>query len=160
MMDTVRQWMSSPAIVALETTVLPEVRRILQQQGIRRLPVVDAQGHLVGIVTEGDINRISASPATDVCDFNMYHRVADLPIRDIMTRDVITATPDTSIGTVAQQLIDHRIGGIPVLEHGRIVGVITQSDLFRVIVAAYQNDRPASSESGDIHERLLGDNHW
>jgi CBS domain-containing protein len=159
-MDNVRQWMSSPAIVAPETIVLPEARRMLQQQRIRRLPIVDAQGQLVGIVTEGDINRISASPATDVCDFNMYHRVADLPIRDVMTRDVHTVTPDTPIGEVAQKLIDYRIGGVPVIEHGRIVGVITESDLFRVIVAAYQAARSAPSEAVGIRERLLGDNRW
>ena len=153
MMDTVRQWMSSPAIVVPETMVLPEARRMLQQQRIRRLPVVDAQGRLVGIVTEGDINRVSDSPATDVCDFNMYHRVADLPIHDVMTRDVVTVTPDTSIGEVAQQLIDHRIGGIPVLERGQIVGVITESDLFHVLLAHYRTAQPKPSEDA----RAIGD---
>jgi CBS domain-containing protein len=67
-MDTVRQWMSSPAIVVRETTLLPEARRQMREQRIRRLPVVDDAGRLVGIVTAGDINRVSESPATDVCD--------------------------------------------------------------------------------------------
>jgi CBS-domain-containing membrane protein len=135
--------MSSPAIVAPETMVLPEARQLLQQQRIRRLPVVDADGHLVGIVTEGDINRVSDSPVTDVRDFNLHHRIADLPLRDLMTRDVVTVLPDTSIHEVARQLLDHRIGGVPVIEHGRIVGVITESDLFRLIVATYQDAQHA-----------------
>ena len=147
-MDTVRQWMSNPAIVAPETMTLPETRRLMRQQGIRRLPVVDADGQLVGIVTEGDINRVSDSHVTDVRDFNLYHRIADLPIHDVMTHDVVTVSPDTSIGEVAQQLLDHRIGGVPVIEQGRIVGVITESDLFRVIVTTYQTMRRGSHVDG------------
>ena len=147
-MDTVRQWMSNPAIVAPETMTLPETRRLMRQQRIRRLPVVDADGQLVGIVTEGDINRVSDSHVTDVRDFNLYHRIADLPIHDVMTHDVVTVSPDTSIGEVAQRLLDHRIGGVPVIEQGRIVGVITESDLFRVIVTTYQTTRRGSQVDG------------
>ena len=147
-MDTVRQWMSNPAIVAPETMTLPETRRLMRQQRIRRLPVVDADGQLVGIVTEGDINRVSDSHVTDVRDFNLYHRIADLPIHDVMTHEVVTVSPDTSIGEVAQRLLDHRIGGVPVIEQGRIVGVITESDLFRVIVTTYQTTRRGSQVDG------------
>ena len=147
-MDTVQQWMSSPAIVAPATMALPEARRLMRQQHIRRLPVVDADGQLVGIVTEGDINRVSDSHVTDVRDFNLYHRIADLPIHDLMTHDVVTVRPDASLGEVARQLLDHRIGGVPVIEQGRIVGVITESDLFRVIVTTYQITRQGSHVDG------------
>jgi CBS domain-containing protein len=133
-MDTVRSWMSSPALVVDESMPLPDVRRRLDQQRVRRLPVVNAAGQLVGIVTEGDVNRVSDSHVTDVRDYSLYHRVADLPIGEIMTRAVVTVTPDTSITDVAQLLLDHRIGGVPVVEQGRIVGMITESDLFRLIV--------------------------
>jgi CBS domain-containing protein len=133
-MDTVRRWMSSPALVVDESMPLPDVRRRLEQQRVRRLPVVNAAGQLVGIVTEGDVNRVSDSHVTDVRDYSLYHRVTDLPIGEIMTRVVVTVTPDTSIMEVAQLLLDHRIGGVPVVEQGRIVGMITESDLFRLIV--------------------------
>lgn len=149
-MDSVRQWMSSPAIVAPETMLLPEARQLLHQQRIRRLPVVDADGQLVGIVTEGDINRVSDSPVTDVRDFNLYHRIADLPIRDLMTHDVVTVIADTSILEVARQLLDHRIGGVPVVENGRIVGVITESDLFRLIMATYHDAQPDRITRSDM----------
>ena len=133
-MDTVRSWMSSPPIVAAQSMTLPEAREQLKQQHIRRLPVVDAGGRLLGIVTEGDINRVSDSHVTDVRDYSLYHRVADLPIGKIMTRNVVTVTPDAPIMEVARLLLDHRIGGVPVVEDGRVVGVITESDLFRLIV--------------------------
>ena len=134
-MDTVRRWMSSPALVVDESMPLPHVRQRLTQQRIRRLPVVNQAGQLVGIVTEGDINRVSDSHITDVRDYSLYHRVADLPIGEIMTRTVVTVTPETSIMDVARLLLDHRIGGVPVVEGGRVIGMITESDLFRLIVA-------------------------
>jgi CBS domain-containing protein len=134
-METVGQWMSRPAVVAPETMVLPEARQLLRQRRIRRLPVLDAKGQLAGIVTEGDINRVSDSHVTDVRDYNLYHRVGDLPIGQIMRRQFVTATPDMPIIDVAQLLLDHRIGGVPVVEGGQVVGVITESDLFRMIVS-------------------------
>jgi len=133
-MDTVRRWMSSPALVVDESMPLPDVRQRLTQQRIRRLPVVNQAGQLVGIVTEGDINRVSDSHVTDVRDYSLYHRVADLPIGEIMTRAVVTVTPDTPILVVARLLLEHRIGGVPVVEDGRVIGMITESDLFRLIV--------------------------
>ena len=134
-MDTVRYWMSAPAIVVPETTPLPDARRQMRERHIRRLLVVGGAGRLVGIVTEGDINRVSDSPATDVRDYNLYHRVADLPIGDIMTRQVLSVGADAPILEVARLLLEHRIGGVPVVEAGQVIGVITESDLFRLIVA-------------------------
>jgi CBS domain-containing protein len=134
-MDTVQVWMSCPAIVAPETMTLPQARLLMRERRVRRLPVVDTAGQLVGIVTEGDINRVSDSPATDVRDYNLYHHVFDLPIRDIMTREVVAVAPDTPITEVAQRLLERRIGGVPVLQGRQVVGVITESDLFRLMVA-------------------------
>src|SRR5215208_7042889 len=113
-MDTVRRWMSSPALTVDESMPLPHVRQRLAQQFVRRLPIVNAAGQLVGIVTEGDINRVSDSHITDVREYSLYHRVADLPIGEVMTRTVVTVTPDTSIMEVARLLLKHRIGGVPV----------------------------------------------
>jgi CBS domain-containing protein len=146
-MERVRQWMSRPAVVAPEAMVLPEARRLLRQRRIRRLPVVDARGRLVGIVTEGDINRLSDSHVFDVRDYNLYHRVSDLPIAEIMTREVVTVTPDTPIIDVAQLLLEHRIGGVPVLDGDQVIGVITESDLFRLIITQANGKAGPSEET-------------
>ena len=137
-METVGDWMSRPAIVAAPTMLLPQARRLLRQRGIRRLVVVDAAGRLVGIVTEGDINRLSDSHVTDVRDYNLYHRVGELPIGEIMTREVVRVTPDTPLIEVAGLLLSHRIGGLPVVEGEQVVGVITESDLFRLLVTRWR----------------------
>lgn len=133
-MDTVSMWMSSPAVTASHDTLLPEARRLMQVRSIRRIPVIDADGSLVGIVTEGDINRVSDSKDTDVRAYNLYHRAGDLPIREIMTRPVHSVGPDTPILEVAQLMLEHRIGGIPVVDGRQVIGIITESDLFRLIV--------------------------
>jgi CBS domain-containing protein len=133
-MDTVKSWMSSPAIVARDTETLPRARATLLKKGIRRLPVVNAAGELVGIVTEGDINRVSDSPETDVHEYNLYYRVHDLPLREIMRRPVITVTPDTPLREAAHLILAWRISGLPVIDHGRIAGMLTASDLMRRMI--------------------------
>lgn len=133
-MDTVKAWMSCPAIVARDTETLPRAREMLAAEGIRRLPVVNATGDLIGIVTEGDINRISDSPDSDVQEYNLYYRVHDLPLREVMRRPVITVTPDTPLREAAHLMVAWRISGLPVLDRGRIIGVVTVSDLLRRII--------------------------
>jgi CBS domain-containing protein len=150
-MDTVKSWMSSPAIIARDIDSLPRARDMLVAEGIRRLPVVNAAGDLVGIVTEGDINRISDSPDRDVHEYNLYYRVHDLPLREIMRRPVITVTPDTPLREAAHLMIAWRISGLPVLHNGRIAGVITVSDLLRRLVAA-----ETDIEYGSLSEKSAG----
>ncbi|GAB4435790.1 MAG: hypothetical protein OHK0015_26930 [Chloroflexi bacterium OHK40] len=133
-MDTVRVWMSAPPVVARDTMVLPQARQILADMNIRRLPVVDAADQLVGIVTEGDINRISDGPEGDLVQFSIYYRVKDLPLREFMRRQVLTVTPDTRLRDAARLMIDHHIHGLPVVIGRRVVGVITVSDLLRWMV--------------------------
>ncbi|NTW03758.1 MAG: CBS domain-containing protein [Oscillochloris sp.] len=149
-MDTVRSWMSSPAIVAHDTDTLPCARDKLVAEGIRRLPVVDVAGELVGIVTEGDINRISDSPERDGYDYNLY-RIYDLPLREFMRRPVITVTLDTPLREAAHLLLAWRISGLPVLHQGHISGVITVSDMLRRII--WEED---SAEIDTVSEKLSG----
>lgn len=154
-MDTVRRWMTSPAIVAPETMVLPEARKLMYDRNIRRLPVVDAHGRLVGIVSKGDINCVSDSPVTDVREYNLHYRVSDLPISEIMTREVVTVTTDMTVSEVAHLMLEFKIGGVPVTSGGKVVGIITESDLFRVIIAGEDDLQPdIRGASANILERL------
>ncbi|MEI7771575.1 MAG: CBS domain-containing protein [Chloroflexales bacterium] len=150
-MDAVKFWMSSPAIIARDTESLPRARDILAAEGIRRLPVVNAAGDLVGIVTEGDINRISDSPDRDDQAYNLYYRVHDLPLREIMRRPVITVTPDTPLREAAHLMIAWRISGMPVLHNGQITGVITVSDMLRRLIVT-----EIGVEHGALREQSAG----
>ncbi|PDW00067.1 CBS domain-containing protein [Candidatus Chloroploca asiatica] len=133
-MDSVRVWMSAPPVLARDTMTLPEARQLLTELNIRRLPVVDSEGDLLGIVTEGDVNRISDSAEGDLAEYSIYYRVKDLPVREFMRRPVLTVTPDTCLRDAAQLMITHHIHGVPVVLGKRVIGVITVSDLLRWMV--------------------------
>ncbi len=138
-MKIVRNWMSTPAITISETTMLRDARKLMRQRNIRRLPIIDSAGRLSGIVSEGDINRVSDSHETDMRDYDLYHHAGDLPVAEIMTRTVIAVSPETPVAEVARRLLENRIGGVPVVDESGVVGVITESDLFRLIVSEYMN---------------------
>lgn len=148
-MDTVRVWMSAPPVVARDTMTLPQARQLLVELNIRRLPVIDANDELVGIVTEGDINRISDSGEGDLAEYNIYYRVKDLPLREFMRRPVLTVTPETRLREAAQMMIANHIHGVPVVIGKRVVGVVTVSDLLRWMVDSEEDNgaMPISAKS-------------
>jgi len=134
--QVVRDWMSSPVITAHEQTLLPVARSLMAEHKVRRLPVTDDAGHLVGIVTQGDIFKISASPVSDVQDYDLYATAGHLPLCRFMSAPAISASPDESVVEVARRMLAHKISGLPVVENGAIVGIITESNIFRLLIAA------------------------
>jgi CBS domain-containing protein len=148
-MDTVRVWMSAPPVVARDTMTLPQARQLINELNIRRLPVVNAAEELVGIVTEGDINRISDCGDGDVADYNIYYKVKDLPVREFMRRPVLTVSPETRLSEAARLMIANHIHGLPVVLGKRVVGVVTVSDLLRWMVDSEEDNAsvPISAKS-------------
>jgi CBS domain-containing protein len=130
----VSEWMTHEVISVSPDRTVPEAIRIMKEYEIRRLPVVDEDGRLIGIVTQGDLQQASPSDATTLSLFELNYLLAKLPVRDVMTREPITVTPITRIAHAAQLMLEHKIGGLPVLEHGKLTGIITESDIFRMLV--------------------------
>ena len=121
-------------IVVTEDTTLPEAQRLMKDNAIRRLPVVDYHGRLVGIVTLGDLLKASASDATLLSIHELNYLLSKLSVGEIMTRKPITVTPLTTIARAAQLMLENKIGGLPVVERGELLGIITESDIFRMLV--------------------------
>jgi CBS domain-containing protein len=133
--DLVQEWMSTDVIVITPDTTLPEAHQIMTNEEIRRLPVVDKDGHLVGIVTLGDIRSAEPSPATSLSIWEMNYLLTNLKIEKIMTRNPKTIRADATIGEAARMMLEHRISGLPVVDADhRVVGVITESDIFTMVV--------------------------
>ena len=131
---SVRNWMTEDVITITPQTTLPAVQRIMLDHKIRRQPVMKAD-QLVGIVTLGDLREAKASDATTLSIYELNYLMDKLTARDFMTPDPITIAPDATIVKAARLMVEHKIGGLPVVEDGKLVGIITETDVCRVLMS-------------------------
>ena len=136
----VRDWMSPNPITVTSDTPLPDAHQLMADHKIRRLPVVD-DGELVGIITLGDVRGAQASDATSLSIFELHYLLARLPVRQVMHHPVITVSPQATIAEAAALMLRHKIAGLPVVEGGRVVGILTESDIFRLTVETWQAEQ-------------------
>jgi acetoin utilization protein AcuB len=134
--SVVRAWMVSKVITVLPNVSISEAHNIMRNNTIRRLPVVSPEGHLLGIVTLGDVREASPSKATSLSIWELNYLWAQLTVERVMTHKVISITPDTPMVEAARLMLEHKISGLPVVEDGKVVGMITESDIFRMVVKA------------------------
>ncbi len=130
----VKERMSTHPITIEPDTSVTEALSFMRQNRVRRLPVIDRHGNLLGIVSEKDLLYASPSPATSLSVYEIGYLLSKLKVKEIMTREVITVCPDCPIEEAARIMVDHKIGGLPVVEDGRLVGIITETDLFKVFL--------------------------
>ena len=131
----VKNWMSKDVITVDEKDSMHDATRRLKEHDIRMLPVMK-KGKLVGIVTDRDLKKASASDATTLEVHELLYLLTKVKVKDIMTRDVITVPPDYTVEETAQVLQKNKISGAPVVDaNGQLVGTITQTDLFRVLIS-------------------------
>jgi CBS domain-containing protein len=126
--------MSTPPILARPSTTLADAQRIMEHRKVRRLPVVE-DGRLVGILTWGDLRAAQPSAATTLSVHEWRALLEQATIAECMTHDLVTIAPDAPVLDAARCMLDHKIGGLPVVVEGHVVGVITESDLFRLLLA-------------------------
>lgn len=119
-----------PVTIAPDTPFLEAVR-LLGANKFRRLPVVDKQGRLVGIVSERDLLRAAPAESNSLEVWEVHYQFSKLKVRDVMIRPVITTTSETPIEEAARVMVEQKIGGLPVVEGEEIVGIITKTDIFR-----------------------------
>jgi CBS domain-containing protein len=139
--ELVKGWMSSTPVTASPDMTLPEAHKLMKDKRIRRLPIVDAKGKLLGIVTRGDIRGAEPSEATSLSIFEIHYLLSRLTLERIMTKDPVTVGPDTTIGEAAQIMLQKKIAGLPVVDDGGLlVGIITESDIFRMVVKMWEKE--------------------
>lgn len=132
----VRKWMTAPPIVVTAQTSLLDAYQYMNENDIRRVPVVNRDNMLVGILTMSDIQRTvplffqGADLATDLL-------LNDQKVQQVMTQDPITIEPEDTIQDAAELMLEYQVSGLPVVENGRVVGVITESDIFRLVVKSW-----------------------
>jgi CBS domain-containing protein len=130
--EKVIHWMSTNLVTVDPRTTLPEAYKLMKKFDIRRLPVIDF-GRLVGILTLGDIREARPSQVTSLSIYELNYLLSQLKIERVMSANPITVSSEATIGQAAKLMYDHKIGCLPVMDNERLIGLITESDIFRVI---------------------------
>lgn len=114
-------------------TPAPVAQKLMDEHDVRRLPVVQGD-ELVGIVTLSDLMKAAPSAATTLSVWEINYLAEKITVQQIMSTTVFTVTPDDNLRVAANLMLQHKIGGLPVVEDGRVIGILTESDLFRTMV--------------------------
>ena len=128
----VHERMSKNPITITEDTPISEALQFMRDENVRRLPVLNKKGELVGIVSERDLLYASPSPATSLSIYEIHYLVSKITVSEVMTKDVLTVTEYIPLEEAARIMADNKIGGLPVTRDGKLVGIITESDLFKI----------------------------
>jgi acetoin utilization protein AcuB len=148
----VQDVMQTKVVTITPKTTLPEAMRLVQQRGIRHLPVVE-DGELAGIVSDRDLKRAMASPATGLDVRELTCLLDRLSAAEIMTRAVITIAPMFPVEEAARLMVKEKISALPVTEGGRLVGIVTETDVLELFVKAMGAGTPSSRLDVALGER-------
>lgn len=126
--------MTPDPITISDDAAIDDALKLMRDRKVRRLPVVDKKGKLVGIVAEKDVLYASPSPATSLSIHEIHYLVSRIKVSEIMTKNVITVTDDTPLEEAARVMADNQIGALPVVHDGELRGIITETDLFKIFL--------------------------
>jgi len=131
----VENWMNPKVVTVDADDSMLDATKLMKEQNIRRLPVLE-KGKLVGIVTDRDLKRASPSDATTLEAHEILYLIANIKVREIMSKNPITVPHDYTVEEAAEILLQAKISGMPVMDkNGKVIGMITQTDLFKVFIS-------------------------
>ena len=130
----VKNWMSKDVITVNADDSMQDAGYLLREHKINVLPVME-KGRMVGIITDRDLKKASPSDATTLDMHELLFLISKIKVMDLMRTPVHTISPDYTVEEAAAILLEKKFSGLPVVdEKNRVVGIITRSDLFRVII--------------------------
>jgi len=133
----VKERMSHPVITIHPDASMQDALTLMRREHVRRLPVVDRLGALVGIITEANLDKASPSEATTLSVWEIRELISKVKIEKIMTRDVVAVDDDCPIEEAARVMADGDFSGLPVLKDDKLVGLITETDLFKIFLEMF-----------------------
>lgn len=133
----VKERMTRNPITIRPDTPVTEAQAMMKREKIHHLPVLDKDEKLVGIVSEKDLLYASPSPASTLSVYEMTSLLAKLKVEKVMSREVIAATEDMPLEEAARTMADRGVGGLPIVRGKTLVGIITESDLFRIFIELF-----------------------
>jgi CBS domain-containing protein len=142
----VRDIMTQNPIVIEPNTTVPAAIAVMRQHKIRHLPVVE-NGRLVGVISRGDLREASMSASINADQYELHFMLDRLTVGKLMTRKVFTITPDALLFHAAELMTENKIAGLPVVdEKGGVVGIVTESDLLRMLVVKLREAEETTAE--------------
>jgi acetoin utilization protein AcuB len=130
----VKDRMTPNPVTVTEDSSFEDALHLMKEKKVRRLPVVDKKGRLVGIVADKDLFSASPSPATSLSVFEVHYLLSKMKMKSLMTKRLITVGIDCPLEEAARIMVDHKIGSLPVLKENKLVGIITETDIFKTFV--------------------------
>lgn len=133
----VKDWMTKEVMTASPDISLAKAHRMMTDKKIRRLPVVE-QDKLVGILTLGDAREAEPSEATSLSIWEINYLLDQMTVEQVMTKEPIAVGPEITVSEAAKIMLQNKISGLPVVDNGNLVGIITESDIFRLVIQGGQ----------------------
>lgn len=131
----VKDHMTPDPITGHPEMSVTDAQEIMKSHGFRHLPILDENEKLVGLITKGSLASTLPSDTSSLSRFEVSYVLAKIKLKSIMVEDLITVTPDTPIEIAARMMTDNLIGCLPVVENEKLVGIITDQDLFSTMVS-------------------------
>ena len=149
----VKNWMSKEVVTINVNNSMVDATRKLKEHHINMLPVMK-KNKLVGIVTDRDLKKASASNATTLEVHELLYIISNIKVKDLMSKDPITVPPDYTIGETAELLLEKKISGVPVLsKNGEMAGVITKADIFKALISLTGLKRRGTQFAFELEDR-------
>ncbi len=130
----VGQRMTRNPVTITEDSSVDDALHVMRERKVRRLPVLDAAGKMVGIVSDKDLLHAAPSPATSLSVYEVHYLLSKLTVKRVMSSPVVTVTPDMPLEEAARIMADQKIGGLPVVTGDALVGIVTETDIFKALV--------------------------
>ncbi len=129
--------MTRNPVTATPDMSIAEASALMKQEKVHRLPVLDREKRLVGIITEKDILYATPSPASSLSIHEMAYLLSKLTVKKLMSKNVVTITKDTTVEEAARMMVDQDLSSLPVLEGDRLIGIVTKSDMFKILLELF-----------------------
>jgi acetoin utilization protein AcuB len=149
----VQERMTKHVLTVKPNAPVDDTLRRMRAEKVRRFPVVDNEGQLIGLVSERDMLYAAPSPATSLSVYELHYLYSRIKVDQVMTRDVVTVRAEDPIEEAARLMVDHKLGGLPVMRDGELVGIITETDIFKAFMEMLGARDPGVRVAMSCHDK-------
>lgn len=145
--------MTKPVITVHPDMPIQDALILMHKEHVRRFPVVDHKGRLIGLISESDLLNAKPSEATTLSVWEISYLLSKITVERVMTRDPITVTADMPIEDAARIMADHKIGSMPVMRGDELIGIITETDLFKIFLELLGARQPGIRVTAEVFDQ-------